>query len=344
MTFNFRLGPLGFLSFKDPKVGVPGNAGLKDQVMAMKWIKENIVHFGGSCTNITVAGMSSGSASVHFHLMSPMSKGLFNRAIMMSGTAFAPWVMLPDGVEFTRKLAKILGYDGPDEDEDIFRFISVFELNRLITASCTLVPSQDRHHKGYLSAFLPTVEAFDGGMCFLPENPLALGRKAWGNDIDVIIGGTTDEGLILLQSVSEKVLRCVKESETLPIPREHHEATDPKCIHDMGTKLSRMYNITQASNKHEDKQNFVRYLSDRNFWHGIKRTVMQRIHSKKRGKTYLYRYTAQHTELKFIEVFREIVHIPLVQHVSHMPKIFRCCSRQCTMSHMKRVDRHMIRS
>lgn len=56
VSFNYRLGIFGFLSLKDPKVGIPGNAGLKDQSMALKWIKENISHFGGDPNNITVAG------------------------------------------------------------------------------------------------------------------------------------------------------------------------------------------------------------------------------------------------------------------------------------------------
>lgn len=58
VTFNYRVGPLGFLSLKDPKLGVPGNAGLKDQIFALKWIRKNIVNFGGDPENITIFGTS----------------------------------------------------------------------------------------------------------------------------------------------------------------------------------------------------------------------------------------------------------------------------------------------
>lgn len=68
---------LGFLSTEDE--AAPGNFGLKDQVMALRWIKDNIKHFGGNPESVTITGLSAGGASVHFHYFSPMSKGsLFN--------------------------------------------------------------------------------------------------------------------------------------------------------------------------------------------------------------------------------------------------------------------------
>lgn len=91
VTINYRLGLLGFLSFKDSTV-VPGNAGLKDQVMALKWIKKNIIHFQGDPNNITLFGQCAGAASVHLHILSRASQGLFHKAIMQSGCALNPWV------------------------------------------------------------------------------------------------------------------------------------------------------------------------------------------------------------------------------------------------------------
>lgn len=75
VTFNFRLGPFGFTSFKDKTLNVSGNASLKDQLMAMKFVANNIHHFGGDPNNVTLFGHSSGACAVHFHCVSEQSKG-----------------------------------------------------------------------------------------------------------------------------------------------------------------------------------------------------------------------------------------------------------------------------
>lgn len=73
VSLNYRLGFLGFLSTGDNVV--PGNNGLKDQVLALKWVKDNIDRFCGDPNQITLAGQSAGSASVAYHIQSPQSQG-----------------------------------------------------------------------------------------------------------------------------------------------------------------------------------------------------------------------------------------------------------------------------
>ena len=89
VTINYRLGALGFLA--DPALtaesseATSGNYGLMDQQEALRWVHRNIAAFGGDPTNVTIFGESAGGLSVHAHLASPRSHGLFDRAIAESG-------------------------------------------------------------------------------------------------------------------------------------------------------------------------------------------------------------------------------------------------------------------
>ncbi|XP_066469164.1 cholinesterase-like [Tiliqua scincoides] len=87
-SMNYRLGVLGFL-YLPP--AAPGNMGLWDQHLALKWVKENAAVFGGDPALVTLLGHSAGAASVGFHLLSPASQPLFSRAVLQSGTPNAPW-------------------------------------------------------------------------------------------------------------------------------------------------------------------------------------------------------------------------------------------------------------
>ena len=73
MTVMVRDVMAGFLSTEDSLA--PGNYGLLDQVMALRWVKDNARHFGGDHDSITVLGQSSGAGGVHSHVLSPRTKG-----------------------------------------------------------------------------------------------------------------------------------------------------------------------------------------------------------------------------------------------------------------------------
>ena len=85
------------------------NLGLKDQVLALKWVQKNIARFGGDPNRVTIAGGSAGGASVSFHVLSPMSKGLFHRAISLSGTCLCPWAVSRNPKEMAKKYAEAVG-------------------------------------------------------------------------------------------------------------------------------------------------------------------------------------------------------------------------------------------
>ncbi|XP_075162506.1 carboxylic ester hydrolase-like [Haematobia irritans] len=106
VTLNYRLGSLGFLATGTEDA--PGNMGLKDQVMALRWIREHISPFGGDPHSVTLWGYSAGGMSVGLHMMSPMSEGLFHRVILQSGSPVAQYRYESNQLDLAQKQAKLL--------------------------------------------------------------------------------------------------------------------------------------------------------------------------------------------------------------------------------------------
>ena len=104
VTINYRLGAFGFLSLGTKEI--PGNAGWKDQVMALKWIKKNIANFGGNPNLVTLMGNSAGAFAATAHMVSPMSTGLFHRVIALSGTIAWQRKLEKDYLGLARRLAE----------------------------------------------------------------------------------------------------------------------------------------------------------------------------------------------------------------------------------------------
>lgn len=87
VAVNYRVNIFGFLN--STTSAIPGNMALWDQLMAMQWVRDNIAAFGGDPNEVTLGGQSAGAMSAAFHSYSPLSKGLFKRAFMMSGTSLS---------------------------------------------------------------------------------------------------------------------------------------------------------------------------------------------------------------------------------------------------------------
>ncbi|XP_060094741.1 cholinesterase-like [Heteronotia binoei] len=179
VSMNYRLGALGFLSLPP---AAPGNVGLFDQQLALKWVRENAAAFGGDPTRITIFGESAGGASVNYHLLSPGSQPLFDRAVLQSGTAIAtwPWVSPEKAKKKALALAKVMGCT---EGEDS-AVVSCLQGKRIEEFP------EYKFSAAFLSIhFVPTT---DGD--FLPDDPQKLVDSGHFQSKPMMIGITSDEG------------------------------------------------------------------------------------------------------------------------------------------------------
>ncbi|XP_063924662.1 esterase FE4-like [Zophobas morio] len=199
-TLNYRIGALGFLSLgKD----VPGNNGLKDQVVALQWIKKYIHAFGGDPNSITLSGSSVGGGSVNYHLLSPMSRGLFHRAIFSCYSAENPREMSLNGCHVAQKQARFVGCpdDTPGRILDCLRTKSAEEIVKTL-------PRFLEFGKNPLLTYTPVIEKDYGQQRFIIEHPVKSIVNNNFQELPVLVGVTQNEfAFQTLNLILNKTLR-----------------------------------------------------------------------------------------------------------------------------------------
>ena len=192
---NYRLGVYGFLSLNDSTLNVPGNAGLKDQRLALHWVKQNIANFGGNLDQVTLFGFSAGGGSTHYHMLSESSRGLFHRAIVMGGNAMQNVGRIFKGGEWARILSQRLGFGGDlSSDRQILEFLENADPESVVMNSLGLIPIEGIVN-GDVVPFGPTSELFETEGIFLKANVFDLIENAWSNEIPLLTGMTSMESL-----------------------------------------------------------------------------------------------------------------------------------------------------
>ncbi|KAG8290163.1 hypothetical protein J6590_088955 [Homalodisca vitripennis] len=141
---NYRLGAFGFLSLENEEL--PGNAGLKDQTLALKWVHDNIDSFGGDPNNVTIFGISAGGASVAYHLISPSSRGLFHKAIIQSGFSLNPWTLQENPRSHALMVSKKLGCKSEDPKE-VLRTLQSASADDIMVAARELPTNMASQHQ-----------------------------------------------------------------------------------------------------------------------------------------------------------------------------------------------------
>ncbi|WP_169711738.1 carboxylesterase/lipase family protein [Henriciella litoralis] len=179
VTINHRLNMMGYLYLGDLPGGDAypdsGNIGNLDMVMALEWVRDNIENFGGDPENVTIFGESGGGAKVSTLLAMPSAEGLFDRAIVQSGS-LTEAVTLEDAIEDTNNFIKALGIDSEDP-----------------IAALKAIPVEDvtgAVSKGLAAgvAFRPVLDNRS-----LPRHPFSPDAPATALNVPMLVGTNDDE-------------------------------------------------------------------------------------------------------------------------------------------------------
>ncbi|XP_044265017.1 juvenile hormone esterase-like isoform X1 [Tribolium madens] len=280
VAINYRLGAFGFLSLEDPSLGVPGNAGMKDMILALKWVQRNIKNFGGDPNNVTIFGESAGSASVHFLYLSPMSKGLFHKAICQSGSALNCWAQ---GTSNGRVLANALGYKETDEKK-ILEYLKTLPPHRLIRAQHKPLDNFTAH---LTRPFCPVVEKPSNEPAFLSQQPIDIIKAGTFNHVPLIMGYASKEGIFF------EAVRKLQPGAKITTDFETEIHYDLKLekgsekSKEVANKIQKFY-FGEETPSEKTIDNMYLLKTDTQFVHGIHRSIYhQKQHSTE--PIYLYR-------------------------------------------------------
>jgi len=192
VTINYRLGVFGFLSTGDEVI--PGNAGMWDQVLALKWVQQNIAAFGGDPKKVTIFGESAGAAAAALLITSPEGKGLFRNAIIESGNMFNPSAIQtdvqPDPLTYAKMIAREL--DCPTDSSAAIKESLVRKTEDEIFAAykklTVLLPDGEHFVSIPQLYYTPVVESPSSADRFLPDTPSKLIASKRHNRVPVITG------------------------------------------------------------------------------------------------------------------------------------------------------------
>lgn len=196
---NYRLSALGFLSTFTEEF--PGNYGMKDQVQILKWVQQNIGQFGGDPKRVTIFGESAGAGSVGFHMMSPMSQGLFHGAIMQSGSPYESWnnISHAQTLIFTHKF-----FDGLGCEYSEGNYKSALQCLRKVDAKTLVYNLEKLNVWGFHPMVtLAPVKEVNSLHPFLTE--LDYQAKEFGPNIPIMFGLTNNEGAVLMASIASEI-------------------------------------------------------------------------------------------------------------------------------------------
>ncbi|MGB4293314.1 MAG: carboxylesterase family protein [Bacteroidales bacterium] len=187
ITINYRLGVFGFLAHPELSAESPakvsGNYGILDQIEALKWVKNNIMSFGGDPDNVTIAGQSAGAFSVNALVVSPLAKGLFHRAIAHSGGMFSRFGGLVNDLETAESSGK--------RYVEQLNVSSIEELRKKPAEELIKVPGRwGVVFDGYV--VLPARQAYETGMF---------------NDVPLISGWNADDGVSMGVNITAEMFR-----------------------------------------------------------------------------------------------------------------------------------------
>ncbi|XP_027207538.2 juvenile hormone esterase [Penaeus vannamei] len=203
VTINHRLGPFGFLSTEDAEG--PGNYGMRDQIRALEWVRDNVRYFGGMNDSVTIMGSGAGGMSAHLLVMSPLSRGatihpddfsLLHRAISHSGTAYSPHAISRDARAQALKLGLRLGCPTTASSAELITCLKTIPAEKIVDQ----IPMLHEWDEEPMP-FGPVIDTWMGSDAFLPDEPFHLIKHRDFLQVPWLVGTNKEDGAFRVQDI-----------------------------------------------------------------------------------------------------------------------------------------------
>lgn len=267
-----------------------GNQGLKDVVMALRWIQKNISQFGGDPDNVTIFGESAGAAIVHYLTISPLAEGLFHKAICQSGVVNNTWALterdtsINNGLKLAEKLGK-----ATSDTEVACKFLKEIDARKLREVEVKLFLTVAERLNLSIS-FTPTMDS-ESSNPFLLVEPSKLLRN--GIKMPLIFGYTSDEGNFFLRG---KFFGYVSKETLKEIDSDFKKIIHPRMLRQLSqipitiSELRSLYFENKAVSE-ETLMNYSDFVGDQHFYSGIIEAIDTQMSSGVNEPIYLYKFS-----------------------------------------------------
>jgi carboxylesterase type B len=256
-----------------------GNFGMKDQVVALQWIKNNIGSFGGDPESITLFGESAGASSVGLHMMSDLSQDLFQRAIFQSSSPDSHWSVMTDAEARERSAAflKNVQCDAVADTDDMLACL------RNLTADTIL---NNEWVVGNFMVF-PWVPSVDGD--FLKDTPHNLLYQGKYAKKDTLLGVNKEEGTFWILYVLPGMYKDQESLQNYTMFKAGVDTMDWDLATEMRDIIKTMYSPSNISDTEANRDNMEHVCGDRTFT--CPTIELARLLGESSTKTYLYYLT-----------------------------------------------------
>ncbi|XP_022826306.1 cholinesterase 1-like [Spodoptera litura] len=280
VSFNYRIGVHGFLCLGTE--GAPGNAGIKDQVALLRWLNVNIARFGGNPSDVTLIACSAGSGSVDVLTLSSATTGLFQKAIMESGSSTGAVGVIIDPIQNAKNYAKVLNFDNVDDLEKLEEFYRTAPFQLLTSRVDEIVDNKDNTVR-----FAPCVERDMGQERVITDAPMNVINRGNYTKIPLLYGFTNMEGAMRLRYFNTwKDKMNQKFSDFLPAEL-HFDNDEEK--EQVALRVKQFY-FGDSDVSEDTMEQFLLYFTDVLFAYPMLKSLSARVEAL--GDTiYLYEYS-----------------------------------------------------